>query len=279
MAQRKKTGSRSPASGRAKTARTTRSTRKKATARGRAKPRAASRKKAKSAPGSSAAGRRATKTARKTPVRGAASPRPASPVAPLELFWAPRSRAERALWLLEEAGLPYTLVHVDIRAGDQKRPDYLAINPSGKVPALRDGAVVVSESAAICAYVGDRYPQSGLAPAVDAPERGSYLRWLFYAAGCVEPAFTDRMMQRESPAFGVAWGSYDSVLAGLRDALREGPYLFGDWFTAADVMLGSMVRWGVANGLLAGVPELERYAARLEERPALQRVSAMEAAT
>lgn len=198
----------------------------------------------------------------------------------MKLYYAPLSRSFRALWMLEELGVPYERERVDIRAGAHKQPAYLAINPSGKVPALVDRGIAIPESAAICAWLADRFPERGLAPPLGAPERGAYLRWMFYAVGVMEPSFTDRVLERESPNFNVAWGDWESVAGVVSDAVAPGPWLLGVPFTAADVMVGSIVHWGVeGTKLLAGRPALEAYTARLAARPAFQRAAAIDAAT
>jgi glutathione S-transferase len=189
------------------------------------------------------------------------------------LYWCPQTRAIRALWLLEELGVPYDLVKVDVRAGAQSDPAFRAVSPLGKVPALVDGDVVVAESAAVCLYLADRHPRAKLAPALDAPERGPYLRWMFFGPGCIEPAFVDRTLKRDGaiPHLSAAWGSFDSVVATLRDGLSRGPYLLGETFSAADVLIGAMLQWGVVTGLLPNEAPFRGYVERLAARPALQR--------
>ncbi|MEX2206292.1 MAG: glutathione S-transferase [Myxococcota bacterium] len=198
----------------------------------------------------------------------------------IRLYWCPNSRAVRALWLLEEIGASYELVRVDVRAGAQNDPAFRAISPLGKVPALVDGETVVAESGAICAYLGDRFPEAKLAPALSSPLRGPYLRWLFFGAGCIEPAFADRMLQREGqiPHLSAAWGSFDSVATALRDGLARGPWLLGDAFSTADVLIGSGVQWGVQTKLLPDDAVFSGYVKRFEARPAWQRTLAIEAA-
>ena len=118
----------------------------------------------------------------------------------MKLYWAPRTRSLRALWVLEEAGVPYERVRLDLAAGEQKSPDYRAINPMAKVPALTDGPVAVAESGAICAYVAEAVPQAGLAPPVGDPARGRYLQWLFFSPGCIEPAYSHEVRQYSGAA-------------------------------------------------------------------------------
>lgn len=194
----------------------------------------------------------------------------------------PRSRAQMAHWMLEEVGAPYRIVHVDFEKGDQKKPSFLALNPMGKLPTIVHRDTVITETAAVIAYLADAFPKTGLAPAVSDPARGTYYRWLFFGAGCIEPALVDQMLKRPAPEqkMAVGWGSYQDVLNALKTALAKGPYLLGDRFSAADVYVGSEVIWGMMFGApgLKGERIFDDYAARLNARPALQRVSAAGAA-
>jgi glutathione S-transferase len=150
----------------------------------------------------------------------------------------------------------------------------------GKVPALRHRDTIVTEAAAICAYLADEFPRAGLNVPVGDPRRGAYLKWLFFGPSCLEPAITERAFPRkEPPARGtLGWGDYDSVVEVLAQAAGAArPYLLGAQFTAADVVIGSGIRWGTAFKLLPERPEFQAYAARLGERPALVRASAKDA--
>ena len=189
------------------------------------------------------------------------------------LYWCPQTRAIRALWLLEELGVPYELVKVDVRAGAQSDPAFRAVSPLGKVPALVDGDAVVAESGAVCLYLADRHRDAKLAPDLAAPERGPYLRWMFFGPGCIEPAFLERALKREGavPHLSASFGSFDSVLGALRAGLTPGPYLLGESFSAADVMIGAMLEWGVVTGLVPNEEPFRGYVARLIARPAHQR--------
>lgn len=154
-----------------------------------------------------------------------------------------------------------------------KAADYLAVNPMGKVPALRHGAVVVTEAAAICAYLADAFPQRGLLPQT-AAERGAYFRWLFFAAGPVEQAVVARALGWSVPegrGAMVGFGSYADTLDALESGLSEGPFVCGDRFTAADVYVGSSVAFGLQFRTLETRPAFEAYAARLTARPAYAR--------
>ncbi|WP_040485554.1 glutathione S-transferase family protein [Lutibaculum baratangense] len=189
----------------------------------------------------------------------------------MKLYWCPHTRSFSILWLMEEAGLPYERVLVDIHAGEQRKETYLSINPMGKVPALVDGETVVAEQGAICAYVADRYPESGLAPRIDEPSRGRYLEWLFFAGSCIEPAFMEKVSGWEVKPTMSGWGNYDRVVAALERALAQGPWVLGERFSAADIMIGSGVHFGLAFGMLDKKPVFTAYEERLVARPAFQR--------
>ena len=190
----------------------------------------------------------------------------------------PRSRSQMVHWMLEEAGAPYRIVPIDFAKGEHKAPSFLAINPMGKLPTIVHRGVVVTETAAIIAYIADDFP--GGRPRARRPSdalRGAYYRWLFFGAGCFEPALLDKMMKRpevERKA-AVGWGSYDDVLATLKTALANGPYLLGEKFSAADVYVGSEIRWAMMFGApgLKGEKVFDDYVARLSARPAAQRTA------
>jgi glutathione S-transferase len=162
--------------------------------------------------------------------------------------------------------------------GEQRAPGYLAVNPMGKVPALKHGDAVITEAAAICTYLADEFPQARLNVPVGDPRRGTYLRWLFFAPSCIEPAITDRAFPRkEEPRRGMlGYGDFDTVMAVVAEAVEPGPYLMGEQFTAADVVLGSTLRWGMMFGVLPKRPEFVAYVGRLEQRPALKRAVALD---
>lgn len=196
----------------------------------------------------------------------------------ITLFHAAPSRSSIARWMLEEVGEPYDIHVLKLMEGEQKRPDYLAINPMGKVPALKHGDVVVTEAAAICTYLADAFPKAGLSVPIGDPRRGVYLKWLFFSPGCLEPAITDRAFPRaEQPRRGMlGYGDFDTVMTVLANAVAKGPYLMGEQFTAADVVLGSTLRWGMMFDLLPKQPEFVDYVGRLEQRPALQRATELD---
>jgi glutathione S-transferase len=196
----------------------------------------------------------------------------------MKLYWSPRSRSFSTLWLMEETGQPYERVLTDISKGAQKAPDYLAINPMGKVPALRDGEATLAEAAAICAYVAERYPQANLAPPLGHPLRAKYLYWLFFSPGCVEPAMVQLATKIEINPTSAGWGDAQRVFDVLDGALDRGPWLLGETFSAADIMIGSGLNFAVRLFKMApSRPSFERYIDRCAARPAFQRASAIAA--
>lgn len=197
----------------------------------------------------------------------------------IKLYWSPKTRSLRALWMLEESGAPYERVLVDIRAGAQNEAGFRKVNPIGKVPALEDGAARVAESAAICAYVAERYPEAGLAPALGDPLRGRYFHWLFFAPACIEPAYAQKFAKFDLPSTSAGWGDFDRVVDALETALTPGPWILGDRFSAADVMIGSDLLFGMERfGIVDRRPVFEAYLERCHARPALQRAIAIDEA-
>lgn len=191
----------------------------------------------------------------------------------LVLYTHPMSRGRIARWMLEEIGQPYRTEVLDYGT-TMKAPAYLAINPMGKVPTILHGATVVTECAAICAYLADAFPSAGLAPAPTSPDRGSYYRWLFFAAGPLEAAATNKAMGFEVPKDRQAmsgYGSLDFVVGALDSALAGREYLAGGRFSAADVYVGSHLIWGMQFGTLPKRPAFESYTQRLGARPAAVR--------
>ena len=185
----------------------------------------------------------------------------------------PMSRGRIARWMLEEVGRPYRTVVLDFGT-TMKAPEYLAINPMGKVPAITWRGVTVTECAAICAWLADACPEAGLAPALDDPARGSWLRWLFFAAGPVEAAVTAKALGLLAPAdkAGMAgYGSFEQVVDALEGAVSGGPWILGDRFSAADVYVGSQIMWGLQFKTLPERDAFKAYAGRLAARPAALR--------
>ncbi|MBV2147081.1 glutathione S-transferase family protein [Sphingobium sp. AS12] len=189
----------------------------------------------------------------------------------LTLYTNPMSRGQIARWMLEEVGSPYGTVVLDY-ATTMKAPDYLAINPMGKVPAIVHNSTIVTECAAICAYLADAFPAANLAPPPQA--RGAYYRWLFFAAGPVEAAITNKAMGfvlPEGRERSAGYGSLETVLDTLEQAVSGTTWICGDQFTAADVYVGSQIDWGLAFGTMPERPAFTAYAERLRARPAYQR--------
>lgn len=195
----------------------------------------------------------------------------------MKLYWCPQTRSFSALWMLEEIGAPYERELIDIRAGAQDAPGYRAINPMGKVPALADGEATVAEQGAICAFLADRFPEAGLAPAIGDPARGRYLQWLFFAGNCIEPAYMQKFQGWETQKSRAGWGGYELVVDVLDEALKTGPWILGERFTAADVMIGCGVWFGLAFSLLDARPSFAAYRDRCVARPAFARAQAIEA--
>ena len=188
----------------------------------------------------------------------------------------PMSRGRIARWMLEEVGAPYRTEWLTFE-GSIKSPDYLAVNPMGKVPAIRHGKTVVTEAAAICAYLADAFPEAGLAPPTD--QRGDYYRWLFFAAGPLEMAVSIKafgLQVAKERERSIGCGSYDSVMATLTHAVTRHPYIAGDRFTAADVYVGSHISWGLQFGSLEARPEFKAYWERLKDRPAYLKATAID---
>jgi glutathione S-transferase len=198
-----------------------------------------------------------------------------SAMAKLTLYHAAPSRSSIVHWMLEEIGEPYDVQLVRLSKGEQRNGDYLAINPMGKVPALKHGDTVITETAAICTYLADEFPKAGLNVPIGDPRRGIYLKWLFFGPSCIEPAMLDRAFPRKEEARRAAlgYGDFDSVMEVTAKAVAKGPYLMGEQFTAADVVIGSTLRWGMLFKLLPERPEFTAYTARLAQRPALQRAT------
>ncbi len=194
------------------------------------------------------------------------------------LYHHPFSRASTVIWMLEEVGVDYELRHVDIMAGGQKSPEILALNPMGKLPTLTDGELVVTEAAAIGLYLADRYAYGTLAPRVDDPKRGTYLRWSFFAPSVIEPGATAKMSNWPAKDGQVGWGNYDAMLATMEHALAGRQFLLGDDFSMADVVFGGTLRYMLMFKMVEPRPAFTAYVERLNERPALQRSDARNAA-
>jgi glutathione S-transferase len=198
----------------------------------------------------------------------------------MKLYWSPRSRSFSALWLMEETGQPYERVLTDITTGAQKTPEFLAINPMGKVPAVKDGEAVLGEAAAICAYVAERTPEAKLAPPLGDPRRAKYLQWLFFSPSCIEPALIQIFTKIEVPPSTAAWGSAAQVFDTLDAALEKGPWILGEAFSAADIMIGSGLNFAVRLfKMVPSRPSFDRYLDRCVARLAFQRAEKIAAGT
>jgi glutathione S-transferase len=182
----------------------------------------------------------------------------------------PMSRGRIVRWMLEEVGEPYETVLLDYGT-TMKGADYLAINPMGKVPAIRHGDTVVTEGGAICAYLADAFLDKGLAPPPGDQRRGPYYRWMFFAAGPVEAAVTGKslgLLAPEDKKTMAGYGTFDETIAALERAVTDTQYICGDQFTAADVYVGSQIGWGMMFGTIEKRPVFADYVGRLQSRPA-----------
>ena len=189
----------------------------------------------------------------------------------MKLYYNPRSRAAIAKWMLDECGADYEIVPVDLQQRQHKTPEFLQINPSGKIPALVDGTSRIFENAAICLYLADKFPEANLAPRLDSPERGRYLSLMVYSTSQLEPAVGDALMGVETiPQRG--WTDLETAQDVIEGELGDGAYLFDEWFTAADVMIGSIF---IYRRLLGGSSErlkIRAYVDRLLSRPAVMQI-------
>ncbi len=195
----------------------------------------------------------------------------------LVFYTNPMSRGRIARWMLEEIGQPYRTEVLEFGT-TMKAPEYLAVNPMGKVPAITHNGIVVTEGAAICAYLADAFPQAGLAPAAGDPARGAYYRWMFFAAGPVESAVTNKSLgvDASGKAMMVGYGSFDETIDALERAISATPYITGETFTAADVYVGSQILWGMMFGSFESRPAFQEYGDRLTARPAYIRAAALD---
>ena len=193
----------------------------------------------------------------------------------LTLYHAAPSRSSVVHWMLEELGEPYDIHLVSFKKGENRTPEFLAINPMGKLPVVKHGDTIITEGAAICTYLADEFPRAKLNIPIGNPARGVYLKWLFFGPGCVEPAVQERAFPRKEPAprTALGFGDFDTVMDVLAKAVGDAkPYLMGGQFTAADIVIGSGLRWGMLFKLIPERPEFTAYVARLNDRPALKRV-------
>jgi glutathione S-transferase len=185
----------------------------------------------------------------------------------------PMSRARMVHWMLEEVGAPYRIELVNLQKGEHKQPAFLAVNPMGKLPAIMHRGTVITETGAIIAYLADAFPAAGLAPRLDEAVRGTYLRWMFFGAGCVDSALIDRMLARPAPekTASLGYGRYEDLVETLEKAITPGPYILQDRFSAADVYIGAQIGFGMMTKSLEPRPSFQRYIGLLSQRPAYQR--------
>jgi glutathione S-transferase len=185
----------------------------------------------------------------------------------------PMSRARMVHWMLEEVGAPYRIELVDLQKRQQKQPAFLSVNPMGKLPAIVHRGTVITETGAICTYLADAFPAAGLAPRLDEPVRGTYLRWMFFGAGCVDSALIDRMLVRPAPerTSALGYGCYEDLVETLEKAITPGPYILQQRFSAADVYIGAQIGFGMMTKSLEPRPTFQRYLDLLTQRPAYQR--------
>ena len=194
-------------------------------------------------------------------------------------YHSPNTRSTGTRILLEELGAPYELHALNMKAGEHRQPAYLAVNPLGKVPAVAVDGMVVTEQVAIFIYLPDLFPAAGLAPGIDDPLRGPYLRWIAYYGSAFEPAIIDRAQQREPGKREMSpYGDYDAVIAALAAQLEQGPFLLGERFTAADVLWGTALHWTMMFKIVPERPEFVAYVDRVRARPSFARVAAADAA-
>ena len=194
----------------------------------------------------------------------------------MKLFWSPRTRSTRAAWMLEEVDVDYDLEIVKLAAPDRHDSDeFRAASPMGKVPALVDGDISMSESAAICLYLADRYSPGDLAPAIDDPSRGKFLYWLMYTPAVIEPAMSEKFSGAETNRYRSGWGDFELMIETLEDGLHGKTWILGDRFTAADVMLGSSMVFLRVFDMLPDSEILGAYADRCLARPAYQKAMAL----
>ena len=191
----------------------------------------------------------------------------------IKLHYMPQTRAAGTRIILEELGAPYDLHVMNMKAGENREAPYLSINPLGKVPAIEHRGRLVTEQIAIAIYLGDLFPEAGLTPAVDDPDRGPYLRWLTYYAACFEPALMDKFRNVDpGPITQSVYGTYDLMLDTLEGALSNGPYILGDRLSLADIQWGVALRWTMMFGIVPERPRFVEYRDRLIARPSFSKV-------
>lgn len=197
----------------------------------------------------------------------------------LTFFHATQSRSAGVRILLEELGAPYTCHMIDFKTEDQRKPEFLAINPMGKVPAIRHGQSVVTEQVAIYIYLADYFSEAGLAPGLKDPDRGPYLRWMAFYGASFEPAIVDQYLKRESGPHGMSpYGTFEAVIDALDQQLSKGPYVLGQRFSAADILWGTALGWMLSFKIIPERPSFHALADRIASRPAALKARALDAA-
>lgn len=194
------------------------------------------------------------------------------------LYHHPYSRAANMIWALEEVGVPHTLRSINIMTGEHKSPELMALNPMGKLPILTDGDAVIAETSAVCMYLADRYALGRLSPLLDADNRGEYLRWCVFPSAVIEPGCMAKGAGWDYKPGQAGWGRYEDILESLERGLAKGPWLLGEQFTIADVLVGASLRWMMLFKMIEARPSFVAYAERLVARPALQASEAANAA-
>lgn len=195
----------------------------------------------------------------------------------MKLYHCPQTRAFTALWMMEEAGQPYEMVRVNIRAPGHPTAEYKKINPMGKVAGLEDNGVGFGETAAILLYVADKFPQTKLAPLPTDPKRGRFLQWLMFSATTLEPAMMEKRLGSPTNTVSAGWGDYERAMSALEGAMTKGKWLFGDQFTAADLYIGSSLGFGMMFGMIDKRPAFVEFSERASARPAFIRAREIEA--
>jgi glutathione S-transferase len=197
----------------------------------------------------------------------------------MKLYWCPNTRAFRIAWLMEEAGVAYERVTIDIRNPESKNDSgFRAASPMGKVPALEDGSSRLSDSGAICIYIADQYPQANLSPPIGHPDRGSFLQWVLFTNSIAEPAMVEKFSKAEAAPTSHGWGSFDLMLTTLRSGLAQKEWILGTRFSAADVLLGTTAYYLQQFKLLGDDPIISPYVARCQARAAFKRAQSFDAA-
>ena len=194
----------------------------------------------------------------------------------MKLYYWPNTRAFTALWIMEELGEPYEIVHVNIRDPEHPTAAYRAINPMGKLPGLQDGECALGETAAVLLYAADKYPSKGFAPPPNDPRRGRFLQWLMFPSTTMEPVMVDKRAGTKASTSTLGWGDYDRAMAALEGAMKPGPWLTGAVFTAADLYVASALRFGMQFGMIDRRAAFADFADRAFARPAFERAMAIE---